>query len=167
MNIRHIRMDDAEALLELQKAIDAESKYMLYEAGERTTTLQEQIDRVAKIVSTPNATILVAENEDGRLVGYLSAIGGAARRNRHDIYIVIGILQAFTGRKIGTLLFERLEQWAREIGARRLTLGVMVPNERAYALYSKMGFILEGRKKEAFYVDGTYVDEYLMAKMLT
>jgi len=166
MNIRHIEVEDAAKFLALQKAIDAEAIYMLYEAGERTTTLEETRDRLVKTVAAANSTIFVAENEAGELVGYLVANGGVAGRNRHDIYIVIGILNAYTGRKIGRHLFEELERWAREIGIRRLTLGVMVPNEHAFALYSKMGFELEGRKKEAFFVNGEYVDEYLMAKML-
>lgn len=166
MNIRHVTIEDAEALLELQQTIDAEADYLLYEAGERTTTLVEQTERIAKVVSTPNSTILVAENEDGQLVGYLTANGGAFSRNRHDVNIGVGILQAFIGRKIGTYLFLELERWAREIGIRRLTLGVMKANEHAYALYRKMGFELEGCKKEAFYVKGSYIDEYLLAKML-
>jgi RimJ/RimL family protein N-acetyltransferase len=40
----------------------------------------------------------------------------------------------------------------------------MVHNERAIALYKKMGFEIEGTKKRSMRIDGQYVDEYYMAK---
>jgi RimJ/RimL family protein N-acetyltransferase len=33
-------------------------------------------------------------------------------------------------------------------------------------LYEKSGFVVEGIKKNAMFVDGEYVDEYYMAKLL-
>lgn len=41
----------------------------------------------------------------------------------------------------------------------------MCPNEMAKHLYEKNGFIVEGVKKKSMIVDGTYVDEYYMAKI--
>jgi RimJ/RimL family protein N-acetyltransferase len=43
----------------------------------------------------------------------------------------------------------------------------MVHNEAALALYKKMGFEIEGRKKHSLLINGTYVDEYCMAKLLS
>jgi RimJ/RimL family protein N-acetyltransferase len=42
----------------------------------------------------------------------------------------------------------------------------MTHNERAVRLYRKMGFIIEGTTREDLYVDGHYVDQYLMGKLL-
>ena len=42
----------------------------------------------------------------------------------------------------------------------------MVHNERAIRLYKKMGFEIEGTKKHSLFVNGQYVDEYYMAKIL-
>ena len=33
-------------------------------------------------------------------------------------------------------------------------------------LYEKNGFVVEGIKRDAMFVDGNYVDEYYMAKLL-
>ncbi|WP_392396641.1 MULTISPECIES: GNAT family N-acetyltransferase [Paenibacillus] len=41
----------------------------------------------------------------------------------------------------------------------------MVPNERAAALYKKMGFEIEGVKRNSIRMDGKYVDEYYMGKI--
>jgi RimJ/RimL family protein N-acetyltransferase len=164
--IRHIAKDDAAAYLELCKTADAQSDYLLFEAGERTTSVEEMSGRVEKALSSPNSTILLAADGDGRLVGYLSVTGGEAKRNMHSAYIVIAILDGHRGMGIGSMLFRELEAWAKAKGIRRLSLGLMAENERAHALYAKMGFLEEGRKKEAFRLPGRYVDEILMYKLL-
>jgi RimJ/RimL family protein N-acetyltransferase len=79
---------------------------------------------------------------------------------------VIGILEQFTGKGIGTQLFQMLEAWARSNDIHRLELTVMTHNERAIALYKKMGFEIEGIKKHSLFVNGEYVDEYYMAKLI-
>jgi RimJ/RimL family protein N-acetyltransferase len=83
------------------------------------------------------------------------------------VYIVVGVLQAYSGQGIGTRLFREVEKWAREQELHRLELTVMTHNERAIHLYKKMGFEIEGTKRDSICVDGTYVDEYYMAKLLT
>jgi RimJ/RimL family protein N-acetyltransferase len=42
----------------------------------------------------------------------------------------------------------------------------MTHNEQAIALSKKMGFTIEGLHKHTMLVDGVYVDEYTMAKLL-
>ena len=80
---------------------------------------------------------------------------------------MIGILQKFTGMGIGTTLFTEAEKWARQVGIHRLELTVMSHNHAGLALYKKMGFFVEGTAKDSLLVDGTYVNEYYMAKILS
>jgi RimJ/RimL family protein N-acetyltransferase len=79
---------------------------------------------------------------------------------------VVGIRHKFAGQGIGKKLFEALERWAVEHGLHRLELTVMCHNERAIRLYQKMGYNIEGVKQDSLRVDGRYVDEYYMAKIL-
>jgi RimJ/RimL family protein N-acetyltransferase len=51
-------------------------------------------------------------------------------------------------------------------GIRRLQLIVQSHNRTARALYEKMGFVVEGTRKDALRVEGSYVDGYYMAKLL-
>jgi RimJ/RimL family protein N-acetyltransferase len=164
ITIREIQKGDAERFLDLCKRIDEETQLMLREPWERDITLEEQRKQIKSILSRDNQAIFVAEI-DGRLVGYLTARGGVYSRDRHRVYIVIGILQAFTSQGIGTKLFSTLERWARECKLHRLELTVMVHNDKALGLYKKMGFKIEGRKMHSFFVNGAYVDEYYMAKL--
>jgi RimJ/RimL family protein N-acetyltransferase len=163
--IREIKEGDAEEFLNLCRKIDAETSFMMFEPGERPTTIEEQKNEIRYILSRDNQTIFIAEN-DSHLIGYLIAYGGRYKRNRQTVYIITGILQGFTSQRTGTKLFEEMERWAQEKKIRRLELTVMVNNEAAIALYRKIGFEIEGRKKHSLFINGTYVDEYWMAKLL-
>jgi len=165
IEVREVREGDAQAFLDLQTRIDSETEFMLLEVGERRTTVGEQRERIKGILSTENQTIFVAESE-GQLVGYLVAIGGELTRIRHRAYVVVGVLQAFRGQKIGTRLFTELEAWARHHGITRLELTVRSDNERGTGLYKKMGFEIEGVKRQSLKVNRAYEDEYYMAKIV-
>jgi RimJ/RimL family protein N-acetyltransferase len=163
--IREIRESDAGSFLALSKQLDEQNKFMMLEPGERTTTLEEQEKRIRDILLKDNQVIFVVE-EQGLLVGYLAALGGSYARNKHEVYIVVGILEAFTSRGIGTALFQQLDAWAHRHHIHRLELTVMVHNTRGVGLYQKMGFEIEGVKKDSLFVDGIFVDEYYMGKIL-
>jgi RimJ/RimL family protein N-acetyltransferase len=165
MNIRPITENDTEQFLLLCRSLDQETQFMMLEPGERTTTIEEQRQRIQNVLASKNQMIFVLE--DGtRLVGYLGAYGGGYQRSRHAAYIVTGILQEYAGRGLGKRLFEALEEWSVQRGLHRLELTVMIQNERAVYLYQKMGFEIEGAKRDSLQVDGRYVDEYYMAKLL-
>ncbi|MBV9229503.1 MAG: GNAT family N-acetyltransferase [Chloroflexi bacterium] len=165
MIIRMIRESDAEQLLNLRRLVNGETQFMLREPDEMTTTVAEQQEQIKQTLAKENQAIFVAEH-DNQLVGYLNARGGPFKRNRHCVYIVIGILKAFTRQGIGTQLFIELERWARQQGLTRLELTVMTHNAAGIALYKKRGFEIEGMMRHALIVDGQYVDEYFMAKLL-
>jgi len=164
--IRQIKESDAEEFLSLCMAVDAETPFMMFEPGERPATIEEQSDEIRDILSRENQTIFVAE-KDGQLIGYLTACGGRYKRNKQAVYIITGILRGFTSQGIGTRLFQEMERWAREKEIHRLELTVVVHNEAALAFYKKMGFEIEGRKKHSLLINNCYVDEYLMAKLLS
>jgi RimJ/RimL family protein N-acetyltransferase len=165
MAIREIQESDAAAYLELGRQLDAETAFMMLEPGERTTSTEQQRERIRTALASPNsATFVVADG--GRLVGVLGATGGAYRRNRHCAHLFIGVLQAYCGQGLGTRLFVTAERWARAKGLRRLELTVMVHNQAGIALYRKMGFIVEGLRKDSLLVNGNYIDEYYMVKIL-
>jgi RimJ/RimL family protein N-acetyltransferase len=167
ITIRPIQLDDAADLLALSHQLDQESHFMLLESDERQTTLEEQQEQLRRIMANANQTIIVAADETaGVLAGYVGARGGIFARNRRTVQLVVGILQAYSGQGLGGRLLAAVEAWARQQGLHRLELTVMTHNERAVRLYRKMGFIIEGTTREDLFVDGRYVDQYLMGKLL-
>lgn len=163
--IREIEIEDASSFLQLSKQLDEETKFMLYEPGERKTTAEQQEKMIHRFIENEYATIFVAV-EDERIVGFILVNGNNIQRKRHVATIVIGILQEYNGRGIGTRLFKEVEKWAKLHDVWRLELTVMAHNTRAQALYKKAGFEKEGVKKAALIIDGKGIDEYEMAKLL-
>ncbi|WP_226035146.1 GNAT family N-acetyltransferase [Aquibacillus saliphilus] len=165
MEIRHIQACDAEKFASLIKQVESESKYLLFEPGERSITIAKQSKMIRVISQEDNSTIFIAENNSA-FVGYLIVFGGNAKRNRHSAYLVIGILESFRGIGVGTKLFIELEKWAIEQNLHRLELSVVNQNEEGLGLYKKMGFEMEGIKRHSLLIDGQFYDEYFMSKLL-
>jgi RimJ/RimL family protein N-acetyltransferase len=164
ITIRPIQPGDAEAFLDLRLTLDAETKFMLLEPGERIQTVDSVRASLEAMLASDAGTVIIAVHED-RLVGYISADQGIFHRNRHSAYIVTGIRQAYYGKGIGRRLFLAVEEWACQSNVTRLELTVMVHNTRAINLYKRVGFEIEGTRRRALLIDGLYVDEYYMGKI--
>lgn len=165
MLIRKVKIEDAEKLINLIKEVEATSDFMLMEAGERKTTPEQQAKHLERIANQPNATILVAE-KDNKLIGYMFVLGGTAQKTKHAAYIVIGILNDYRGQGVGTALFKHAEEWAKSQHITRLELTAVTENAAGVALYKKSGFEIEGVKRNSLKINGNYVDEYYMSKLL-
>ncbi|MDM5451090.1 GNAT family N-acetyltransferase [Peribacillus simplex] len=166
MLIREVKPEDAESFDWLMKQVETEADFMLMEPRERKGSPEQQRKWLERMDKESNSTVLVAEQEGGQLVGYLAVIGGDTRRTKHSAYLVIGILKEYTGRGIGTKLFQRLEEWAITHNILRLELTVVTQNEAGVSLYKKRGFEIEGIKGNSLMIDGTLFDQYFMSKLL-
>ena len=154
MKYRELSKKDAVSFWEMMNQLDHETKYMLYEPGERV----RDIARVEKLIQNSvegEDFLLVAESDD-RIVGYISAQKGGLNRIAHSAYIVVGILKNYCGKGIGTEFFKRLDTWAEEKKVTRLELTVICENEVAKHLYEKNGFEIEGIKRKSVLVEGNY-----------
>ncbi|MEZ4828873.1 MAG: GNAT family N-acetyltransferase [Bacteroidia bacterium] len=165
MNLREIHITDAEAFIRLLSRIESESPYALLEAGERRTTIRDQMAEIESLLESDNHTILIVEDGD-ELVAWMGAYGSSHRRVRHSVLLAIGVRDDYRRKGIGSWLFQEMEKWAWNHSIRRMELLVLSENKPAIALYRKMGFQIEGTKRESYLLDGEYMDEYLMSKLL-
>jgi RimJ/RimL family protein N-acetyltransferase len=163
MNIRPIQEEDAERFLQLRKRIVGETPFMLWSPDEIAQSVEQQRKHIKRLL---RAHLLLVAEHDKQLVGLLMGIRGDLKRTRHRLSIVVGVLQAFTHQGIGTRLLTIMEEWAHQKGIIRLELHVLINNVDAIALYKKCGFVLEGTRRYAQYIEGVYIDEYMMAKIL-
>ncbi|NUU79354.1 GNAT family N-acetyltransferase [Paenibacillus xylanilyticus] len=166
MLIREIQPDDAQRFDLLMKQVEAEADFMLMEPGERKASPEQQHKWLVRMDKEWNSTVLVAEH-DGQLVGYLAVIGGDTRRTKHSAYLAIGVLKEYTGRGIGTNLFQKMEEWAVTHNILRLELTVVIQNEAGVSLYKKMGFEIEGIKRNSLMINDTPYDQYFMSKIFS
>jgi hypothetical protein len=68
ITIRPIQPGDAEAFLDLRLTLDAETKFMLLEPGERIQTVDSVRASLEAMLASDAGTVIIAEHED-RLVG--------------------------------------------------------------------------------------------------
>lgn len=165
MHVREATPSDSARLVALVRTLYEQTSFMLFEPDEFTITEEQQARRMEEVARSESGVMFVCEADD-ELIGVVFGNRGIARRTRHSIYIVIGVLQAWVGRGVGRALLEALENWARSRGLHRLELTVDVDNRRAIALYEKCGFEREGVKRHSRRVDGRYSDELYMSKLL-
>ncbi|WP_252179494.1 GNAT family N-acetyltransferase [Endozoicomonas sp. 4G] len=140
---------------------------MLYEPDERKTTIEQQRNIISGFSDSESKTMLVAiDSGSDEIAGFTVGIGNELSRNKHTVYCVIGVLQKFTGKGFGKTLLKSLELWAKENGIHRIELTVMEHNTRAISLYKSFGFEVEGVKRKSLKVNGDYVNELYMSKLI-
>ena len=161
--IRNADPSDAEQLTRLADAVSAEPEgWLISVAGEWRSAGDER--RFLKAVRRyPHASVLVAERDDGTLLGRLSVGRDPHPASTH--VADVGLMVALDARRqgVGTALLEAAVAWAREAGVRKLELHVFPWNEAAIALYEAFGFEREGYRKQHYRRGGELVDAILMA----
>jgi ribosomal protein S18 acetylase RimI-like enzyme len=75
----------------------------------------------------------------------------------------MGVRDGFRRRGIGTRLFAKSIQRAKDRGLQRVELEVLASNTPAIKFYEGVGFVVEGVKKKARRLDGAYDDLIMMA----
>lgn len=100
--------------------------------------------------------------ESPELVGHTGLFGIDAKDRSGTVGIML--LRAHLGRGYGTDALRLLVGYGfRELGLHRIDLDVYGYNVRAIASYRKVGFVEEGRQREAIRHDGQWHDNVLMA----
>ena len=107
--------------------------------------------------------LVAADREEP--VGYLILGPWVALESAAHVAEVHGLAVApdHQGEGIGGCLLEAAIERCRKESARRLVLRVLSINRGARRLYERHGFEVEGAHREAFLLEGAYVDDLLMA----
>jgi RimJ/RimL family protein N-acetyltransferase len=118
-------------------------------------------------VDDPAGT-LVAERE-GRVVGYVRVVPASPLPENAHVWMLEGVAvaPAERGRGVATALLDGVVQRAADAGVRKVSLRVLATNPRARRVYERAGFTVEGVLREEFVLDGTFVDDVLMARRVT
>ncbi|TFG29278.1 N-acetyltransferase [Candidatus Thorarchaeota archaeon] len=105
---------------------------------------------------------LVALFQD-RIVGYAAIFKHVHFRERGVADLGIYLHQDFHGVGLGTVMSETLLSIAEEQGLHRICLHVVEDNRAAVSLYRKLGFVVEGTMRDAYYgADNTYHNMLVM-----
>lgn len=122
-------------------------------------TLEETESFINMIASQPSAKgYMIIYNETHATVGIISLVNIDTKNRSAECIIDIGDKSVW-GKGIGTQALSLVIDYAfNELNMHRVYLQVFSFNERAIGLYQKLGFIEEGRLREALYRDGNWHD---------
>ncbi|MGE7763251.1 N-acetyltransferase family protein [Peribacillus sp. NPDC097895] len=166
--VRTGRIEDAVAILEIQKSVVSEGKFLIAYPEEFNRTSSQQKEWVQSILNNEKETLIVAE-KDGEVVGWIVFETNKNRKRlSHTGSFGMMIRKGYRELGIGGMLLKALLDWAEKNPMiEKVSLAVFSTNHRAISLYKKMGFIEEGRKiKEYKMSDNDYVDDILMYKLV-
>jgi RimJ/RimL family protein N-acetyltransferase len=103
------------------------------------------------------------ETKDGRHIGNTNLFNARPEEQKCELGIMIGDKacwsQGFGADALRTLLAFAFD----EMNMNRVQLFVFDFNERAQACYRKVGFVEEGRRRQALYMEGAYHDVVVMS----
>jgi ribosomal protein S18 acetylase RimI-like enzyme len=110
---------------------------------------------------------LVAEL-DGVVAGYARLRPATPLPESAHVMEVNGlaVAPAARGRGVAPALLAAVEDRARSQGAAKVTLRVLGTNAVARRVYERAGYVVEGRLRGEFRIDGVDVDDYLLARYL-
>jgi RimJ/RimL family protein N-acetyltransferase len=157
--------DDIPALIRLINALAAEHSQLFIQPIDPVSGIAALRAHLAAITISGDEVVLIAR--DGHaLVGLITGTRGNHPARRGVLDIGIGVLPNYRSRHIGSALLAALEAWARYATCHRLSLHVATTNAPAIALYRKAGFAIEGKLEETAMLDGRWLDEFQMGKIL-
>jgi len=165
ITVRVPRELDIDALVELVNTLAAEAPLLFVTPIDPAHAQADMRAYLATVASSDNQIVLVAEH-GGRLAGLATAAGGIHPARRGVAEIGIGVRSSHRGLGIGHALMDAVEAWARTTRIHRLQRPVAAGNEAAISLYRKAGFEIEGVLRRSVVVEGSPVDQYMMAKLL-
>jgi RimJ/RimL family protein N-acetyltransferase len=164
--IRAVRASDAEGYRACIDRVARARVYVAiteaYPAAETRSFVDDMIER--------NLPFYVAVAADGRIVGWCDISQAKPRPERpgfaHLGAVGMGLDEGYRGRGHGAALLRAALAHADRIGLERVELQVFAGNDAAFALYKKLGFVVEGVKRRARKLDGRYDDLVLMARFV-
>lgn len=166
ISIRSCRATDAWQFENFQERIAQETQntYMSV-ASKNLTLIQEHWE---KALESPN-DLIVGAFVDDVLVGQVSVFLKNPNNPviRHIANASIMIFEEFWGSGLAGLLMNSLVPNILQTSIRKIEATVRVSNTRAIYAYTKLGFRIEGIRKDSFFINDQFEDEYYLGLCFT
>lgn len=166
VKVRRAREGDLEQFAKNVQSVADEGRYIFVEE-----VTEERKKSMGRLFKDKSCLVLVAEVGAGKarkIVGSLTLERyGNVEKTRHVRVLGMLVVKGYRGMGIGTKLIAYALGWAKsQKDVEKVVLGVFSNNERAFRLYEKFGFGVEGVKKKHYYIAGRPADEIDMALFL-
>ncbi|KAF8650168.1 hypothetical protein AX16_005402 [Volvariella volvacea WC 439] len=107
--------------------------------------------------------VVEATDRNNEVIGAASLTLVGSVKNR-DVNLGLGLIPDVWNMGYGTEVCRFLVDYAfRNLGVHRVSLGVFDSNQGAVALYRKLGFVEEGRRRKVNWFNGEWQDSIVMS----
>lgn len=159
LRLRRASYDDVETRLSLANHADIVEMFGVSRSDVRPLTREGAARWVQRLIDHSHAWVIDVR---GRLVGEIRLDNVDLHDRRASI--AIGILDpTLLGKGIGSEAIRLLLRHAFvELQLHRIGIRVLAYNQRAIRAYEKCGFVVEGREREAAFVNDAWHDDVMM-----
>ncbi len=161
--VRDAVPEDAPRIVEILTHVGLEGIYIANEGFYMSAEQQAQV----LTRRNPDIHLILVAEQASQIVGTLEMVRGVFQKNRHTANFGMALTSDVRGRGMGEGLLLAAHKWARDRGIQKICLSVFASNRAAIRLYTRLGYEEEGRRKHQFLLEGSLVDEVLMAVYLT
>ena len=163
VTIRKARLSDLDQFAANMQSVADEGRYVWTEE-----VTEREIEVYRRLFKDKGCLVLVAEVGTGKgkkvVGGVWMTRYGQTIKSQHVRVLGMLVIDGYREIGIGSKLMAAALEWARKKpGVEKVTLGVFSNNRRAYNMYEKFGFKVEGVRKSHYYIDGKSEDEIDMA----
>ncbi|MGH9279851.1 MAG: GNAT family N-acetyltransferase, partial [Acidimicrobiales bacterium] len=141
--VRAATADDIEACVDIVEETAAEGLWL---GAEAPIDRAERAERLRAALDNERGAVLVAEAPDGEIAGHL----GLELTPYSVAHFGMCVGRAWRGRRAGSALVEEAVVQARRLGAHKISIQVWPHNQAALGLYTKAGFMREGRLRRHY-----------------
>lgn len=165
IDVRVARQQDARAILGLCEQVGGETPFLTFSEQGLGLSVEEEAQIITNYSNSQNSLLLVAE-ADGQLIGMANITQLNAEKQMHVAEVGICLIKEYWGYGIASMMMEMLMEFAQNSFLKVITLEVAQKNEPAIKLYEKFGFETVGRLRKRLWVEGCYLDSFVMEKIL-
>lgn len=142
-SIRPFEMKDQPAVLEISPRLT--EGFAPWRVPERVdSTVRGWVEKAIADHDEDGDFLVVAESQDGEIVGFLGAHVQDHYISGRDAYVgEVAVAHSDEGAGVGRALLDAAEAWARSMGCERFTLQTGAANTRAREFYRRLGFVEE------------------------
>jgi ribosomal protein S18 acetylase RimI-like enzyme len=139
-----------------RSALDSVARERRYLSSLEAPPIERTLNFVASNIANGNPHFVALK--DGDVVGWCDIVRDNHPWRRYTGTLGMGVIASSRGRGIGRALITAALAAAKAAQFHRVQLDVYSSNVGAIALYESVGFVLEGRQRDAILNDDGYCD---------